>query len=334
MKRSDHPVLSEWTIDQAGLCGGTHGNELTGVTAVQRRRLSVPTADTAFLPAATEPTTFTLTSLISNPGAVELCRRYRDFDLNRCFRSQDLARHDHAEYERQRAQVLNSLFGPKGSTDAAYQLLIDLHTTTANLGPTVIIREDDHFARLLAASVQRDQPHVRILSYYAEEDAPEPRTPVGGGPGSANRPGDYPFLAEVTPSGIEVEVGPIPQGVVRADIQIVTERIINSIVTATDSWNRNEPIPVPETITVYRFVGERDFPRDSQGRLLGMIHPDRQDRDFEPVHPGDPLFLHFDGSSITYEGTPGLYPVFINEAAYYEKHAALTLAEELVIPVV
>jgi aspartoacylase len=54
-----------------------------------------------------------------------------------------------------------------------------------------------------------------------------------------------------------------------------------------------------------------------------MIHPQLQGRDYEELKPGDPLFLTFDGKTIYYEEESSVYPVFINEAAYYEKGIAM-----------
>ena len=38
-------------------------------------------------------------------------------------------------------------------------------------------------------------------------------------------------------------------------------------------------------------TGKRGFPRDEEGELAGMIHPELQGRDFLPLHHGDPIFL-------------------------------------------
>lgn len=364
MRRSDHAPLVDRVVRRAALLGGTHGNELTGVTSVRRRSgdkgRALP-SDSA-LPQPYLPRSFQLHSLISNPGAVAANRRYLDYDLNRCFSRRLLSQTDRAGYEHQRAQVLNRQLGPKDSPDPLCQFVIDLHTTTAGLGPTVIIREDDPLARIVAAAVCHALPEVRVLSYIAEGDNPgvgaadlPPGDPeragaagvgaeegapdagaagpsaagpsAGGGPASANLPGDYPYLAEVTPSGIEIEVGPVPQGVVRADVLIWTERIINAVLATLDAWNADSELSLPAELEVYRFVGDLDYPRDASGGLAGMVHPELQDRDFAPLHPGDPVFLRFDGSVVSYDGAEGVVPVFVNEAAYYEKRAALTLAE-------
>jgi aspartoacylase len=44
------------------------------------------------------------------------------------------------------------------------------------------------------------------------------------------------------------------------------------------------------------------------------------------------MFLTFDGRAIAYQGTSTVYPVFINEAAYYEKGIAMCITQkELVV---
>lgn len=213
-------------------------------------------------------------------------------------------------------------------------LIIDLHTTTAGLGPTVIIREDDLFERWLAAYVVHEIPEVKVLSYLAENAAGTNPAPNSDAPGAANTPNDYPYLAEITRSGIEVEVGPVPQGVVRGETVIWTERIVNSCIRGIDLWNDDRTVDIPETLTVYRYREVVDYPRNDAGDVVAFVHPLRQDRDFVPLQEGDPLFLRFDGNVVPYTGVPGRYPVFINEAAYYEKNAAMTLAEKREVPVV
>ncbi|CAM5211275.1 hypothetical protein ALON55S_04909 [Alishewanella longhuensis] len=33
-----------------------------------------------------------------------------------------------------------------------------------------------------------------------------------------------------------------------------------------------------------------------------MVHKNVQDRDYQPIYPGDPIFTLFDGTEIPYEG--------------------------------
>lgn len=45
---------------------------------------------------------------------------------------------DELPYEVQRAQEINRIFGPKGSSEA-YDVIFDLHNTTSNMGCTLIL---------------------------------------------------------------------------------------------------------------------------------------------------------------------------------------------------
>ncbi|KAA8586378.1 hypothetical protein FQN60_000214 [Etheostoma spectabile] len=123
---------------RVAIFGGTHGNEMSGVTLVnlwvknsaeiQRKRVE------------TKP-------FITNPKAVEKCTRYVDTDLNRAFTPENLSAPggDNLPYEVQRAQEINRLFGPKESPDA-YDVIFDLHNTTSNMGCTLILESSkDHF---------------------------------------------------------------------------------------------------------------------------------------------------------------------------------------------
>lgn len=47
-----------------------------------------------------------------------------------------------------------------------------------------------------------------------------------------------------------------------------------------------------------------------------------KDQDWQPLNPGDPMFLTLEGKTISYGGDSVVYPTFVNEAAYYEKKQA------------
>ena len=55
------------------------------------------------------------------------------------------------------------------------------------------------------------------------------------------------------------------------------------------------------------------------GCTTSPLAPTLQDRDFEPLHTGEHMFVTPDGRVITYDGASGdvVHPVFVNEAAYY-----------------
>lgn len=70
MERVSFPPLS-----RVAVCGGTHGNEMSGVYMVREmQRQNVDWAES-----------LSITTVISNPRAVEACKRYIETDLNRCF---------------------------------------------------------------------------------------------------------------------------------------------------------------------------------------------------------------------------------------------------------
>ena len=74
-----------------------------------------------------------------------------------------------------------------------------------------------------------------------------------------------------------------------------------------------------------------DFPRDSSGRLAGVLHPEFDRKDFLQLRRGHPIFKLFDGTDVLFEpreDTSGFFGVsryvnltafFIGEGAYYEK---------------
>lgn len=111
------------------------------------------------------------------------------------------------------------------------------------------------------------------------------------------------------------------------------------------------------SVDVFTMVKNIYYPRDPQTHMItAAVHPDlqvqndenlscgnvaaderqgksslslyAQDRDFCLLHPGDPMFLSFSGETLRYRGKAALYPFFINEAAYYEKGVALSLARK------
>lgn len=61
-------------MPRVAVCGGTHGNELSGVYLVRE-----------LLKAKKEEEPISAKLVLSNPRAMQQCRRYIDTDLNRCF---------------------------------------------------------------------------------------------------------------------------------------------------------------------------------------------------------------------------------------------------------
>lgn len=68
-------------LSRVAVCGGTHGNELSGVYLV--RELMKAEGKVTTEEEDEEPVS--VLTVLSNPRATQQCRRYVDTDLNRCF---------------------------------------------------------------------------------------------------------------------------------------------------------------------------------------------------------------------------------------------------------
>ncbi|XP_069801123.1 aspartoacylase [Dendropsophus ebraccatus] len=293
-------------IRRVAIFGGTHGNELSGVLLVKHwlkhgGEIARPGME--------------VRPFIANPKAVERCVRYIDTDLNRVFDSQSLSndRAGKVSYEIAQAQKINSLFGPKGSKDA-YDVILDLHNTTAHMGATLILENS------------RDDFTIQMCNYIQTSMAPVPCAVL-----LIEHPGvKYATTRSIAKHPIGVEVGPQPQGVIRAD---VLQKMRNVVKYALDFMQYyNEGIEFPScSIEVYKVLEKIDYPRNDSGDIGAIIHPSLQDKDWKPLNPGDPMFITMDGKAICYDGEKTVHPTFVNEAAYYEKNQAFAKTEKLTL---
>jgi aspartoacylase len=138
------------------------------------------------------------------------------------------------------------------------------------------------------------------------------------------------FLVERWPSGLVIEVGPVPQGLVSATIsqqtQLAVEAACDTLAAAAAGR-----LALPHGLQVHLHQASLDLPRRSDGTPLAALHPQRQHRDWQPLQPGDPLFWQLDGQGGRFApealqlSPEARWPVFINEAAYGEKGIALSL---------
>ncbi|XP_039767270.1 N-acyl-aromatic-L-amino acid amidohydrolase (carboxylate-forming) [Ornithorhynchus anatinus] len=291
---------------RVAVCGGTHGNELSGVTLA---RLWLRD------PAELRRQTFAATALLANPRATRHARRYLDQDLNRSFTAEVLASPPAEDdpYEVTRAREINRLFGPKGSAEA-FDFLLDMHNTTANMGSCLIANSAHNtFVMHLCRHIQvsRDEPACPIYLFLL--------------------PGEQDYaLTSVGKNGLGLELGPQPHGVVRADLLFRMRALVSCVLDFIDLFNQGTEFPAAD-IEVYQSLDRVDYPRGPEGFLEAAVHPTLQDRDFLPLRPGAPVFQTFGGEEIVYEGAGTVYPAFINEAAYYEKGIAFSMTEKRTI---
>ncbi|MER2490591.1 aspartoacylase [Catenovulum sediminis] len=291
------------SIKNVAIVCGTHGNEITGVYLMKKwqKDLSLISRES-----------FSTGLLQGNPKAYEINRRYVDKDLNRQFAQKDLENPELGSYEENRAKVINQILGPKGNPKT--DLIIDLHTTTSNMGPTVLIPQKGRFYNLLAAYVKQQMPEAIV---FCDEDS------------RANE--DHHLLCTVGKYGVIVEVGPVPQSVLRHDVFEQSEQLTQIILDFVELFNQDALPELPESVEVFRFIKSLTLPVDEQGERIGMVHKHVQDSDFAQLNPGDPLFMKFDGEAILYDGDKTVYTAFVNEAAYYDNNLATSLMEKAVL---
>ncbi|XP_037543375.1 aspartoacylase isoform X1 [Nematolebias whitei] len=292
---------------RVAIFGGTHGNEMSGVTLVNLWTKN--SSEIQRKGVETRP-------FVANPWAVEKCVRYVDTDLNRAFTPENLSAMggDELPYEVQRAQEINRIFGPKGSSEA-YDVIFDLHNTTSNMGCTLILESS------------KDCFNLQMMHYIKKAIAPASCLVLL----NENPDLKYSTSRSVAKHPVGLEVGPQPQGVLRSNIFQAMRVILKHALDFIELFN--EGIAFPScTVEVFRVLERIDYPRDANGNIIAMVHPNLQDCDWEPLNPGDPMFQTFDGQTIHYQGSGTVYPTFINEAAYYEKQQAfLTTGRETLV---
>lgn len=287
-------------INSVAITGGTHGNELTGVYLIKHWRAC---------PEEIARANFKTELHLANPKANHCNRRYVDQDLNRQFHMNDLSNLELCGYEQNRAKALNALLGPK--EDPRVDFVIDLHTTTANMGMTLIFNTADPFVVGMAFYVQQKMPHATLFF-----------DPV-------DRLQDCFLTSMGRHNGFLIEVGPVPQGLLRADVYLQTKEATEHCLDYIELYNEAALPELPPTRPGYRFIEKVKLPENEYGEITAMVHPNLQNQDYQPIKPGDPFFMTLEGQTIAFDGQSTLYGAFINEAAYYDAHVGLSLMEKV-----
>lgn len=342
---SSSPSPSDGVIKNVAIVGGTHGNEYTGVWVVKAWETNRHKQNQKF-------PSLKIQTLVGNPEAHLANKRFIDADLNREFTKSKLVtdhQNDYEEYgedmhsssvESLRAREINELLGPKfGSEDAnKCDLIIDLHSTTSNMGITIIIPEGDAIMSKAAAYVmyQINQKHEEVTSCQILMHSIALRE-------------QRPNLSSISKHGFTIEVGPVPQGVLRHDAVENTELAIRYLLEFLEKrlnddgvgddcfWNElateyDGQVPCYRTIqpkfgtenqnSMSSKIAWPTDPKFNPNFPSWMIHKSIQDCDFtKVVRTGDPLFVKMDGSIVKYDGSFGdeVYLIFINEGGYYYK---------------
>ncbi|MGD1912719.1 MAG: aspartoacylase [Rivularia sp. (in: cyanobacteria)] len=288
-------------IKRIALVGGTHGGELTGVFLVKKFQQS---------PHLIKRNGIETVTLLANEKAIGMGRRYIDTDLNRAFAAQDLENPQLMNYEQSIAKKIARQIG-----EEKIDFIIDLHSTTANMGLTIILSDSHPYLLQLAAYLTTINPKVKILQHLLNKDAS--------------------YLRSLVELGITIEVGAVANGLLDAKLFQETEELIHATLDYLEADGKGQLAKVlanlePGNSSFYRVLEKVDYPRNQQGEIEAMIHPQLQFQDYKPLHPGNPMFVGFDGKEIFYKGDKTVYPVFINEVAYYEKGIAMYFTEQCI----
>nr|WP_086938884.1 aspartoacylase [Thaumasiovibrio occultus] len=288
-------------IKSVAIVGGTHGNEFSGIYLLRQWEQQ---------PQRIQRQSFSTSTLFANPPSYEANKRYLDSDLNRQFSLADLDNIELANYEQSRAKAINAFLGPKGN--AKTDLIIDLHNTTSNMGPSLILLQSDDFNKKMGAYVMQNMPEAVIV--YEDQCPVEEQL----------------FLCSITQQGVIVEIGPQPQSVLRQDVLDQMEKMTLLILDFIDAYNSNT-LPALNNYSAYRYKETLSLPTNEQGERIGMVHQHVQDNDFVALKSGDPIFKLFSGEEIYWHGEYEAYPHFINEAAYYDNNLAMSMAEKFTV---
>ncbi len=268
--------------------GGTHGNEWTGIMAVKEYPAILKK----------EFKDLDLHIHLANPEAYRINKRFKDEDLNRAF--QFLHEERPLSYENGRARELKSLI------DLGACFVLDLHTTTSNMGNTVIISHDEPLNFHIASHLVKKLADTRVIL-------------------SPDR--DKKYLASQSRFGMMVEVGPVSNGVINGAALEATMALIRQVLQSLSTLT---------TITsgqleIYEESEDIFYPQNAGGELTSYIHPDFQGKDFAALEGSYIPFKSFLGEDESRVAQEKVYPIFINEAAYYPMKLAYTLCKKRIL---
>jgi len=279
------------------IVSGTHGNELNPVWAVKKFKNLINKS----------PKSESLEFILGNPKALEEGLRYIDIDLNRSFNVLKTSSNQNF-YEINRSEYLLNEYGFQGSK--SFPIVIDLHTTTAGMGTSIVMYGRRKRDFCLAAILQSK---FGLPIYLHEKD----KSQTG-------------FLVEAWPCGLVIEIGPVAQNHYDSEI---TERFLIILNFLGDLINNleNHRINLPSEITLFVHQKSIDYPRKQNHGIDALIHPLRINNDWKSIKEGEPLFLDIDDREHIYRDKDIIYPLFIGEAAYREKNIAMSFTKKEIL---
>jgi succinylglutamate desuccinylase len=153
------------------LIGGLHGNELTGIKAIERVFNKIR-EDNLEIHGK-------IIGLKGNKKAIEKKERYIDYDLNRCWTEEHIQHLSESHYvfaEDEEVLELNSIFEELSSYESTKKVCVDLHTTSSDNGNFIVVPEltsDDPVINALKLPLILDlEKHIKgtLLKYLTKMD--------------------------------------------------------------------------------------------------------------------------------------------------------------------
>lgn len=272
------------SLSKVIIVGGTHGNEFTGIQIVRHYQdyltQKFPELELEFI--------------FANPEAHKLNSRFKDEDLNRAFQ---YLNEERTSYEHKRAHEIKKIIQKEKC------LVLDLHTTTSNMGSTVIVSHYNSVNFSLCSKLSREISSCRIIG------APDPHLK---------------YLASQSEFGLIVEVGPVANGIVSAAPLEKSLAIIECILKEVSGQKLSQN----GTLEIYEEVQDVAYPTDENNQITGYIHCTFQDQDFKELRGTFTPFRTHKNQNVEMNVEEKLYPIFINEAAYYPQQLAFTLCRK------
>ena len=266
------------------IVGGTHGNEWTGIKIVSHYQDQLKKKFSKLK----------LEFVLANPVAYELNKRFKDEDLNRAFQFLSESR---TSYEHTRAHEIKTIINREPC------LVLDLHTTTSQMGKTLIIPHYHPLNLSICAKLSTQFKDCRVIG------APDPGKK---------------YLASQSEFGLILEVGPVANGVVEATALESTLSLIESILEEMSE----RKIIESGGLELYEETQDIHYPTNEKGDLNAYINSEFQGKNFELINGPYTPFRSFQNEAIGMETEESLYPIFINEAAYYPQNLAFTLCRK------
>jgi aspartoacylase len=273
--------------DKVLVFGGTHGNEWTGVYVVKKYaetlKKEFPSLDLSFIHA--------------NPEAFKVNKRFKDEDLNRAF--QFLQENRPSSYEHGRAREIKKMI--TGSPC----FVVDLHTTTSNMGNTVIISHENALNFFIAKKLTERLSDTRVIL------SPDPGRK---------------YLASQSEFGMMIEVGPVANGVLHSVPLEGTIAVLKEVLRELSTLKNL----TSGSIEIYEEIEDIYYP-EKDGEITAYIHHELQGKDFFEIEGDYSAFQTFEGHTLRMKTEEKLFPIFINEAAYYPGKLAYTFCRKRIL---